>query len=80
ISYDAAAPPAWQGTLDAAAGEPVALVINARVETEADRLRALLDSARDRVASVSQQVTITAQHFEAFHPAEPRPTHRYADR
>lgn len=80
ISYEAAAPQAWQGTLNAAAGEPVALVINARVETEADRLRALLDSARASVASVSPEVTITAQHLEAFHPAEPRPTHRYADR
>jgi Ni2+-binding GTPase involved in maturation of urease and hydrogenase len=79
LSYDESAGQDWQGALDVPAGEQVTLVINARVETESDHLTALLDAARATAAVASPQVSINLQHLEAFHPAEPRPTHRYAD-
>ncbi|MFN8377372.1 MAG: GTP-binding protein [Anaerolineae bacterium] len=56
-------------------GPRLSLILNARAQTSADRLDALVTSALDSTCS-QQAATLHVLSAEHFHPGFPRPTHR----
>lgn len=63
--------PGWEEKIPALAGSEVDLLVNARVELAVETLKELLRGALDQAG-----VRATFGAGEAFHPKEPRPTHR----
>ncbi|GAK54024.1 cobalamin synthesis protein P47K [Candidatus Moduliflexus flocculans] len=75
ISFVTLAAPDWEEALPETPDTRFTLLINARVETEAQALRQLV---RDAINHAAQQGEFAVQEgrISAFHPAMPRPTHR----
>lgn len=71
ISITAFDASAWHDAVPELAGTEATLILNARIQASADRLRILV---RDAVQSVNGTETQKA----AFHPGFPQPTHRMA--
>lgn len=63
--------PGWENQIPEFPGDQLRLLVNARVELDVQALRGLLVQAFDQ-----PQVTARFGAGEAFHPQEPRPTHR----
>jgi G3E family GTPase len=63
-----------RGNIDAAQRD-VAMLINARVHVEPERLRAVVENALKQVARDRLEATIT--NLRSFSPGRPQPTHRY---
>ena len=61
---------AWRNAVPELAGTEATLILNARVQAGADRLRALVHAAVQTVHGAESQAT-------AFHPGQPKPTHRF---
>lgn len=75
ISFTTLDQAGWEAQIPALAGESVQLLINARVEVEAQRLRELVHLALER-AQQGQGWTYAKTSVDVFHPGFPRPTHR----
>ena len=72
ISLTTLAQPGWQYELDRLKGTDVRVLVNARVEMAADRLRAILDETMFASGWVAQ-----IEAADAFHPRQPTPTYRF---
>lgn len=71
LSFPSLEEPGWEARIPRIEGCEAALLVNARVELPAAELRALLHAALD-----ASGMGYTIQSEEAFHPAQPNPTHR----
>ena len=71
LSITALEEPDWAERIPALAGRWLGLLVNARVELPAEELRGLLTAALDQPG-----VQADLGPGEAFHPKEPKPTHR----
>lgn len=78
LSFVALASPDWQSELPAITGNNITILINARVEGEPDVLHSLV---QDAISVTHNQlgVHISESEVSAFHPAEPKPTHRFGN-
>lgn len=65
----------WAHTVPALTGTRVTLLVNARVETEAPALRALVEQAV-RDTTLATGTTLDESEVVFFHPGFPNPTHR----
>ncbi len=65
----------WEQSVPPLSGTQVTLLINARVETEAQRLHAVVNQALRHVASATG-ATLDETNLAFFHPGFPAPTHR----
>jgi len=75
VSFVTLAEPNWQEQIPRIADPQITLLVNARVETEASALRAIVHYAL--AESVKQgNFTYIESAISAFHPGFPRPTHR----
>jgi Ni2+-binding GTPase involved in maturation of urease and hydrogenase len=72
ISIPTLEEPGWEASIPAIQGEAVRLLVNARVEMDVDALRALLQETLD-----ASGIRYDLGGGEAFHPKQPRPTHRF---
>ena len=73
LSFPTIEEPGWQNRIPALPGQQVEVLVNARAELPAADLQALLRQALDQPG-----VLVEFLAGEAFHPKEPRPTHRYS--
>lgn len=73
LSFPTLEEPGWEQRIPALPGSEVEILINARAELPAASLQGLL---RQALEQPGVQVALGAG--EAFHPKEPRPTHRYS--
>ncbi|MBE0698894.1 MAG: hypothetical protein IH586_18410 [Anaerolineaceae bacterium] len=72
ISFPTLEEPGWEERIPEIHGTQAALLVNARVEMAAEALRTLVQSAL-----VESGINLQLDDGMAFHPAEPKPTHRY---
>jgi Ni2+-binding GTPase involved in maturation of urease and hydrogenase len=75
ISFPTLEEPGWQAEVPELPGEAFSLLVNARVEAEAEALSALVRQAAARALAGTGAVLRVASE-EAFHPGYPTPTHR----
>jgi hypothetical protein len=73
LSFPTIEEPGWQSRIPVLPGTQVEVLVNARAELPAEDLQVLLRQALDQPA-----VQVEFLAGEAFHPKEPRPTHRYS--
>ena len=73
LSFPTLEEPGWESGIPVLPGTQVDLLVNARAELPASRLQDVLRQALDQPA-----VQVTFLAGEAFHPKEPRPTHRFS--
>jgi Ni2+-binding GTPase involved in maturation of urease and hydrogenase len=66
---------AWAVQIPALPGGQLTLLVNARVQGEADTLRDTLLAAL-RAAAAEAGVALNVRHSDSFHPGRPTPTHR----
>ncbi|GAP05936.1 putative GTPase [Anaerolinea thermolimosa] len=71
LSFLSLPDPTWEQSLPARIGRQARILMNARVEMSADELRALCRRAFERSG-----VAVQVEEESAFHPGQPRPTHR----
>jgi Ni2+-binding GTPase involved in maturation of urease and hydrogenase len=74
ISIPAYEEPGWEMHIPAPAGDTVLLLINVRVEMPAEALRGLI---HEQLAASGAKINVREEM--AFHPAQPKPTHRYTE-
>jgi hypothetical protein len=72
LSFTTLEEPGWQERLPEIGGTQAGLLVNARVEMDAATLKDLLERA---LAGSGLEFSI--QNGMAFHPPQPRPTHRF---
>ena len=72
VSFPTLDAPNWQAEVPALPGTRLEILINARVEAAAEALRTSIARA---IAALP--LTILASDVAAFHPGQPRPTHRF---
>jgi Ni2+-binding GTPase involved in maturation of urease and hydrogenase len=75
ISFPALEEPGWREKIPPLAGVQIRLLINARVETNAQTLRQLMQDALERTASATG-TSYGESRVDFFHPGFPKPTHR----
>jgi hypothetical protein len=75
ISLPSLDQPGWEREIPDLKGNSADVLINARVETPADQLRALVRVAVERAAAESG-ATVSELDVAYLHPNFPRPTHR----
>lgn len=77
ISLPTLAEPDWPARVPDMPGSQVTVMVNARVETSAQALRALIGEAVQRATAETGAIA-RESNLSAFHPAFPTPTHRIA--
>ncbi|NWG16866.1 MAG: hypothetical protein HXY41_09545 [Chloroflexi bacterium] len=75
ISITAGGETGWRAAVPDLPGQQIALLVNARVQTGADLLRAAVAEAAQRVAGMPG-VSVVLSPADAFHPGFPNPTYR----
>lgn len=73
ISIPSMIEPDWEKQVPWLEGEAARLIINARVEMKAEELRELI---RKNIQASVKRYTVRGE--DAFHPAAPKPTHRFS--
>lgn len=73
LSFPSLEEPGWQSRVPEIQGTQVSLLINARVELPAQELQSILENALQ-----DSRMDYRIENGMAFHPSEPRPTHRLA--
>lgn len=66
--------PQLRSNLSGASGS-ASLLVNARVQMEPDRLRAMIEETL--AAAAGEKIVVTLKSMENFSPARPQPTHRF---
>ena len=77
VSFTTVADTEWRGQIPALEAERLTLLVNARAQTPADALDALVTSALES-ACAQHGATVRVLSADHFHPGFPRPTHRMA--
>ncbi|MCL5997082.1 MAG: CobW-like GTP-binding protein [Chloroflexi bacterium] len=75
ISLPSIEEPGWEQDIPALEGDNARVLINARVQTDAQALRTLVKAAIQQAASTCGG-SVTELEVDSFHPGFPRPTHR----
>jgi Ni2+-binding GTPase involved in maturation of urease and hydrogenase len=73
ISFPSLEEPGWEERIPEIHGTQAGLLVNARVEIPAETLRSLIETAM-----VESGIDLQTGGGMAFHPGEPKPTHRFA--
>lgn len=77
LSLPALGDPNWASQVPALSGTNVSLLINARVQIEADVLQTLVEDVVSEI-SIGRGIHCVVSDAAAFHPSFPRPTYRLA--
>ena len=75
VSFPTLQEAGWQERVPGLPGKTVSLMLNARVEMDAEALRHLVRRALDEIAA-AHCATFTESGVAYFHPSFPKPTHR----
>ncbi len=65
-------------TIPSPIGPEIVMVLNARIECDAEELRAMVQASLTDAVAVHPDLRWLVENEECFHPAFPRPTHRIA--
>ncbi len=75
VSFTSSHQPGWEGQIPHLSGPDINLLINARVETEAEKMAGIFQSVLDKVECKFNCV-FEISELEHFHPGKPNPTYQ----
>ena len=75
ISFTGVEQTGWQESVPEVPENEVRILVNARVETTAEKLREYFDASLHQIQS-AYDVSFSESHVDYFHPGMPKPTHR----